>query len=132
MNYGWDDNHNTWYSLDGLYLGGEKEEYMLENIYPAQALKSFLFGIYGRNNSFPYRYFDQDAAGDSAFFLRGHRLQFLPNVTVTCNSTAGRSIWFDGSSSHKTLLFTRGDESRGVRIQNGAIRLRRNGSIRFP
>jgi hypothetical protein len=130
MNYGWDNWRNDWYSLDSLYLGGIDEEYILENIYPAQALGSWLSGTYTRQ-SFPYRYFDRDVTGSSATFESGQRLQFLPNIRVECTSTTGGSIRFYGSSSYHTRLFTRGDQSRGVRIYAGAIKLNRYGGIKF-
>jgi hypothetical protein len=130
MNYGWDDGHNTWYSLDSLHLGGIDEEYMLVGIYPEQALHNSVAGTYVRE-SFPYRYFDRDANGNSAIFESGQHLQFLPNIRVQCTSTTGGSIRFYGSSSYHTRLFTRGDESVGARIYNGGIKLNRYGGIKF-
>ena len=130
MNYGWDDGCNAWYTLDALYGGNASEEYMLENIYPAQALGNWLSGTYSRV-AFPYRYFDRDATGHSATFEAGQYLQFLPDITVTCTSTTGGSILFEGSSSHNTRLFTRGDRTKGVRIYDGAIKLNRYGSVKF-
>jgi hypothetical protein len=141
MNYGWDrtcddpNGCNTWYALDSLHQLGDgdtDDEYLLENIYPAQSLHSLLSGTYTRR-SFYYRYFNVDATGTSATFAAGQYLQFLPDITVTCTSTAGDYIRFYGyePSLYHTRLFTRGDTSRGVRIYNGGIRLYQNGSIRF-
>ena len=130
MNYGWDDGHNTWYTLDALHYpsgGSIDDEYMLENIYPAPALGSSISGTYGRP-SFPWRYFDRDATGSSATFEAGQELQFLPDIVVICTSTTGGSINFYGSS----LLFTRGDGERGIQIHNGVIKLHRNGGLTFP
>jgi hypothetical protein len=135
MNYGWDNSRNTWYTLDALYQpdpdGDTDDEYMLINIYPAQALGSSLSGAYLCNASFPYRYFDQDATGSSAVFTQGQYLQFLPKITVTCTSTTGGNISFIGTSSNNTRLFTRGDTSKGIKITNGALKLYQGGSIKF-
>jgi hypothetical protein len=124
MNYGWNDNFNSWYTLDGLHQPGDGT--IEENIYPAQSLHSSLSGTYNRNASFPYRYFNLDATG-SATFEAGQNLQFLPGITVT-----GGNIRFVGTTSNNTLFFARGDESRGARIYDGAIRLYQNGSVKFP
>lgn len=130
MNYGWDDGHNTWWTLDALYLGGIDEEYIIENIYPAQATGSWISGTYAKQ-SFPYRYFDRDATGYSATFESGQYLQFLPDITVTNTSATGGSFRFEGSGTLNTRLFTRGDTSTGVRIYNGAMKVNQNGSIKF-
>lgn len=130
MNYGWDNVRDTWYTLDALHGGEPDEEYMLENVYPAQALGSFISGTYSKQ-SFPYRYFNRDATGNSATFEAGQYLQFLPTITATCTSTTGGSIRFYGASGNSTRLFSRGDRTKGVRIYGGAIKLNRYGSIRF-
>jgi len=137
MNYGWGrtgtfpNGNNTWYTIDALHGSNDPdEECMLENIYPAQALGSWLSGTYSLQ-SFPYRYFDQDATGTSATFGAGQNLQFLPDITVTCTSATGNSIRFEGSSSQNTRLFTRGDMTKGVRIYDGAVKLNRYGSVQF-
>ncbi len=130
VNYGHGDSDTAWYTVDYWYNAGD-DEYMLIDIYPAQALGSTLSGAYPQDASFPFRYFDQDAAGNSATFESGQSLQFLPGVTATCESTTGGSIRFEGSSSHNTWLFARGNRSIGIRIYNGAIKLDRYGSIKF-
>ncbi|HIE31875.1 MAG TPA: hypothetical protein EYP67_05790 [Methanosarcinales archaeon] len=136
MNYGWGwtgtfpDGNNTWYTLDALHLGHYYKEKMLVDIFPAQALYGSLSGTYARQ-SFPYRYFDRDATGDSATFEAGQNLQFLPDITVTCTSATGNSIRFEGSSSQNTRLFTRGDRTKGIRIYDGSVKLNRYGSIQF-
>lgn len=126
MNYGRDNAANTWYTLDALLLGDTLTEYMLENIYPAQALGTFLSGTYSLQ-SFPYRYFDRDAIGISATFQAGQHLHFLPGIVVTSAGTIG----FEGTTSNNTLLFSRGDESKGVRIYDGTIKMMTNGGIKF-
>jgi hypothetical protein len=130
MNYGWADGNTTWWTLDALLFGGVDEEYMLENIYPDCALGSSLSGTYS-TPSFPYRYFNRDATGASAVFNTGHRLQFLPGITVRCTSTTGGRIEFKGSSSSNSHLFSRGDLSKGMRIRSGHVYLFQNGSIKF-
>ena len=142
MNYGWDGvvpdepewagytTSNTWYTLDALPGSGPLDEYMLEDIYPARALGHNPEGVYEADPGFPYRYFDRDATANWAWFGSGHRLQFLPHVTVTCGGVGG-SIGFHGYSPTHTRLFTRGDESRGVRIHDGKIVLYTGGSIVF-
>lgn len=132
FNYGWDSFRNAWYELDNLHqvdaAGGPDDEYMLENIVPAPALGSSLAGVHAPP-AYPYRYFDQDAAGESATFQAGQGLQFLPGITVRCSSGTGDAIRFQGAG---TLLFTRGDRSRGIRVDDGTLRLNAGGAVRFP
>ena len=130
VNYGHGDEETMWYTLEHSYFQGNVE-YMLVDIYPAQALESSIAGTYTRDASFPYRYFDQDATGNSATFENGQYLQFLPGITVTCTSTTGGSIRFEGSSSDNTWLFTRGDRTKGVRIYDGAIKMNRYGGVKI-
>ena len=131
MNYGWDESHTAWYTLDALSGGDPATEYIIASIYPAQSLNSSLSGTYTRDASFPYRYFNVDAAGTSATFEAGQYLQFLPDITVTCTSTTGGSVRFDGSSTYNTRLFSNGDRTKGARIYNGTIKMNRYGCIRF-
>lgn len=143
MNYGWaggvpaDDsdwigytNSNVWYVLDALPWGGLYIEDMITNIYPQVALGSNPSGTYSKQ-TFPYRYVDRDATSESAIFEAGQHVQFLPNVTLTGTSTTGGTIRIEGSGSDHSILFTRGDETTGVRIQNGALTLKNGGSIVF-
>ncbi len=131
MNYGWDDGHTTWYTLDTLYKGDPATEYIIAGIYPDQSLNSVISGTYPRDPSFDYRYFNVDAAGTSATFEAGQNLQFLPGISVTCTSTTGGSIRFEGSSTDNTILFSNGDTTKGVRICDGTIKVNRYGGIRF-
>jgi len=134
MNYGWADAANAWYTVDGLYYpagGSTSDEYIVKDIYPAPALGWLLSGTYPAP-SFPYRYFDADAWGDSATFSAGQNLQFLPGIKATCNSGTGSAIRFDGTSSANTRLFTHGDTSKGVVIRSGTLKLKPGGSVRLP
>jgi hypothetical protein len=150
MNYGWgggvmDPSHpkycsdwaaftnsNAWYTLDALPCTDEGDERMLERIRPARSLSVSLAGSYPRDATFPYRYFDRDATGNTAIFEAGHNLQFLPRVTVTGTSTTSGYIQFQGSSSLQTRLFSiKGTDVAGVHVNNGGIRLYENGSIKF-
>jgi len=133
MEYGGADNHTTWYTLDELYYpdgGGWPGDNMLVDIYPGPSLGNTISGSYPLE-SFPYRYFDQDATSQGATFLSGQHLQFLPGIVVKCVSTVGGEVRFEGSASNDTKLFTRGDESKGIRIINGAVKLKNNGSIKL-
>jgi hypothetical protein len=132
MNYGWDDGYNGWYTLDALHLGGINEEYVLQDILPACYLGATLSGTYAKQ-SFPYRYVDRDTAcSGSATFSAGQKIQFLPEVDMKCTSTTGGSIRILGAPSSSTLLFTRGDQTRGMKILNGAVKMHKEGSIMFP
>jgi hypothetical protein len=131
MNYGWSGTgYDTWYTLDALHQiddGTTDDEYLLENIYPAPSIGSSLaVGTYSKP-SFPYRYFDQDAAGSASTFASGHYLQFLPDIKVTSSGL----IRFEGSGTANTRLFTRGNISKGIRIYDGAINMYAVSSIKF-
>jgi len=137
--YGHGGSNDGWYTLDYDIPGTNPSwqwEKMIINIVPDQALSSSLSGTYSRNASFPYRYFDRDATGNSATFSAGQNLQFLPRITARCTSTTGGYIRFVGTSSYNARLFSvRGTAAAasvaGVRIYNGGVRLYQNGSIRF-
>ena len=142
MNYGWGyeceflDGCNTWYTLDSLYYADSDssivKEAMVTGLFPAQSVQDTLSGTYARNPDFPYYYFDQDATGHSATFVEGLNLQFLHGISVTNTSTTGGSFRFESSAFEPTRLFTRGDPSKGVRLeQSGTLKISQNGSIRF-
>ncbi|OPZ44452.1 MAG: Peptidase C10 family protein [Euryarchaeota archaeon ADurb.BinA087] len=128
LNYGGALAASTWYALDQLPPYDPGEEGLLENIYPAQSLGNSITGTYSLQ-SFPYRYFDQDTLGDSAFFSAGQNLQFLPGITVSCNSGTGSAIRFEGSDTSNTLLYTRGDKTKGIQISGGALELTPGGEL---
>ena len=58
-------------------------------------------------------------------------IQFLPGVDIMCTSTTGSAITIYGSPSLHTRLFTRGDITKGVRIENGGIALYGGGAVRL-
>ena len=125
INNGHGPNSIAWWSVDAIPDEDDDGEF-LRDIYPAQSLGSLLSSNYMKQ-PFNYRYFDQDATGSATFFA-GQFLQFLPGITVTSNYW----IRFLGSPTDNTILFTRGDATRGIRIYDGAIRLNNGGSITFP
>ncbi len=142
MNYGWGGgfggpwdwtgytSSNTWFTMGSLPGGGLHRESMTRRIFPERSFGSSVTGTYSLQ-TFPYRYVDQDAAGDEAIIEAGQHIQFLPNVTLTGTSTTGGEIRIEGSGSENSILFTRGDESIGVRIAGGALTLENGGSIVF-
>ncbi len=140
LNYGWGrignntDGDNTWYTLNAFHLGDIDNEYLIRYILPAPYLTSSLSGTYVRNASFPYRYFYKDASGAGVTFEGGQRLQFLHGIVVSGTGSSSEPVSFQDSSNNYTYLFTRGDLSRGVRINynsNGAINLQNGGGIKF-
>lgn len=127
MNYGWGESDDIWYTLDTLPLGDEDEEYALLDIHPNVILGSSISGVYPLE-SFPYRYFNEDVAGDNASFAAGQFLQLLPGITITCKNG---SINFNATNSAPTYLFLNGDITHGIQIHSGALELYMNGSISF-
>ena len=125
--YGFVNEANTdWHLLEAIPGGGETTDVIMINIYPAPALGATLSGVYAVP-SFPYRYFDRDCTSSYAIFQAGHKLQFLPNITVRSTGT----IKFQGSSTSENRLFTRGDTSNGIRLNNGGISLYSNGNLKL-
>ena len=125
--YGFADEANTdWHLLEAIPGGGETTDVIMINIYPAPSLGSTLSGVYAVP-SFPYRYFDRDCSSSYAIFQAGHKLQFLPNITVRSTGT----IKFQSSSISENRLFTRGDTSNGIRLNNGGINLYNGGNLKL-
>lgn len=139
INYGHDDGDTQWYTLDDLDRWDRNDsdgnsnlddQLIVTSIRPLCSLGNSLLSIRYPKNAFPYRYFDQDATGRATEFASGQYLQFLQNITVSANSDPASYIYFVGQAD-ATRLYTRGDPSRGVRIDNGKIKLMNGGSIRF-
>jgi len=125
--YGFVNEGNTdWHLLEAIPGGGETTDVIMINIYPAPALGSSPSGGYAVP-SFPYRYFDRDCTSSNAVFQAGHNLQSLPNISVRSTGT----IKFQGTTTNKSRLFTRGDTSNGIRIDNGGVSLYAGGSLKL-
>ena len=125
--YGWvDESITDWHLVEAIPGGGETTDVIMIDIYPAPSLGPTLSGVYAVP-SFPYRYFDRDCSSSYAIFQAGHKLQFLPNITVRSTGT----IKFQGSSTSENRLFTRGDTSNGIRLNNGGISLYTNGNLKL-
>jgi hypothetical protein len=151
MNYGWGGgvprpgdpgycndwenytNSNAWYTLDALPCKILNEEFILCNIYPAQAMGSELTEqFYEGKEEFNYRYFDQDIKNVRVRveFDSGQNLQFLPGVKLECTK---------GDIENDFILFKewtrffsiKGMSQAEIKISNGGIKLRPGGSIRF-
>ncbi len=134
INYGWPDQYySAWYELDDPALGPLDEQIMLVYVYPQVGLVSTdLLSSYPRDASFPYRYVTRDIANSpyqSTAFAAGQNIQFLPGVTLSGagSSSVGATIY--GSTSNVTRLYTEANASKGIRIDNGAIRLSNNGGV---
>jgi hypothetical protein len=125
MNYGWGDDHNTWYTLDALWDSDPDKEFVLTGIQPNVSLDESLAPTYARNASFPYRYVNVDTSGVSVFEA-GQLIQFLPN----CKMTGGPVVVYGGNSP--SVMFTRGDTTKGGYIYTGgAMRLSNGGGMIF-
>ncbi len=109
INYGWANSTTTWYTLDAIFGGDPDEEYIVLNIIPVYALGSSISGTYAAQ-SFPYRYFDQDATGSNATFNSGQLLQILPELTIA-GTGSSTYVKFYGSTGLYTRIFTEGDLS---------------------
>jgi hypothetical protein len=126
VNYGWAADWIGWMDLNELYLGDWDIEYMVINIFPAAALGGSLLGTYAMVPTFPYRYFDQDATGIGAVFSPGQSLQTLPGIVIT-----GLNLSFEGTAPFSSKIFTRGNQTKGISIQNGTLKLSNGGGIRL-
>ncbi len=134
MNYGHNATDTAWYTLDALHQsggGGISDEYMIINIFPASSLRGTIESKVYEKIDFPYFYFDRDTVGGDASFEPGLNLQFLQGVKVTNTMGTEDYIRFIGNLLDTTRLFARGDPSRGARIDNGTIKLYKNGSLKM-
>jgi len=129
MNYGWWGlGEDTWYVLDALPGSNTDAEDMIHRTFPSPSMGYSLAGTY---LPIPvYKYFEQDVAGLNATFLSGHKLQALHGIKIFGSGTSSY-LKFYGSTGTPTLIFTRGDQSRGIDIQNGGIRLHNYGGIKL-
>ncbi len=128
MNWGSGTSSATrWYTLD-VDWPYDPEEHLLGDHYPIPAIGSTVVaGTYPRN-SFPYRYFDQDAtAGLSTTFTSGNYLQFLHGIRLR----APGYVRIESSTTYDTRLFSRGDTSNGIRLSTGTMTLNSGGSVKL-
>ena len=143
INYGWggwtgdgtcwdpysETGSNTWFNLCALPCAEDTD--MIAGIQPDVSLNGLLGPIYGHNPSLPYRYVNTDASGTGVTFSAGQLIQFLPNVDIVCTSTGSGAIRIFGEPALHTRLFTRGDITKGVRIENGGVALYKGGGVRL-
>jgi len=130
MNYGHGGTNDGWYTLDAF----SGREAIIRGIRPEPSLGNWINGSYPKE-SFQFRYFNQDCSGHNVSFGAGQFLQFLPGISVKCSSpNAGEYIEFAGWSGEPglhTVLYSRGDTSKGIKIYSGRIKLYLNSSIKF-
>lgn len=130
MNYGWNDDNNAWFALDGLLqvvdTASWVQEYMITGIVPIQSLGDMFFGPLS-TLPFPYRYVDRDCIGTAAEFQAGQFIQFLPGVKLTCGA---ETVRFNGDSRNQSVLYTPIPD-RGIKIYNGAMVMHTGCEIRF-
>ena len=130
MNYGGDGSgDDIWYTLDALFGGYPEEELMFIDIFPTTSLGANLSGFY-IPQSFPYRYFDQDASGAFATFYWGQWLQTLPGVKIT-GIGSSTYVEFIELTSASIRIFTGGNETEGIVINHVSNRWKNNGSIKL-
>ena len=138
MNYGWGGNisadgcwdgfttSNTWFVVYGLPCSVERN--MIAGVQPDVSLNALLAPVYGNNPSFPYRYVNVDAIGNGVTFSAGQLIQFLPG-TIIRGISSSVAIKIYGSPTLHTRLFTRGDITKGIRIENGGMTLKGGGAV---
>ena len=130
INLGWGDaNETAWYVVDALPGSEYDEDYMLVHIVPAVALFEAVSGTIPKNPSFRYRYFNVDCFGNNATFEPGQWLQFLPGVVVTGNTGSYLSIQSTAAIGSESLLFSRGDLSKGVSLTGAELILYEGGAV---
>ena len=129
MNFGWDNNTTTWYTLDMISDYDWQLDMMIRDIVPNDAVGATMAGTYNRT-SYAYRYFDQDTQGSLATFSPGQSLQVLPEIIITGTGDL-TNVRIEAVPGLSTQLFTEGDPEDGIHIYNGAIQLRNGGSIKL-
>jgi hypothetical protein len=130
VNYGYGPQVDlTWVNADEDMPDSDTllPDFRLDNVVPEGVIGPLLFGAYSGGN-YPmiptYRYVSLNAAG-IATFAAGQNLQFLP--TTKLRSAA--EIKIEGSPIHPTRLFTSGDQSKGILIRNGSLKLSTGGGV---
>ena len=119
-----------WSDYNSAFYPPADTQKCIANLHPEPALEGMVQSQTYPKESFPYRYVDRDASGSSATFSAGQKIQFLQGTTLICNGAS--PVKFYGATSNNSYLYTRGDTSKGIIINSGAIRLASNGSIKLP
>jgi hypothetical protein len=134
-NYGWNDGHTAWYSIDYLdcdnssgWQGGcdPDEEKMILYLYPKDALWGSWSGIVLTEG---YSYVCGDLSTSDITIPTGALIQFLGGTKGTRITCSGASIEFSGSQAKPTQLFSRGNLSRGMKLTGGQVRMLPTGSV---
>lgn len=134
INYGWGNNRTAWYTLDQLHYpaGGElSDEFMIREIYPQSTVNGSgcaISGTFNPGQTWTFRYFHKDTCGGPATFAAGQWLQFLPGARLA--STTG-TIRIDSTGALPTILFSRGDPAKGIRLYTGSIVIYQDGGLNF-
>ncbi len=133
VNYGWGVTMHGgqtvlgWVSLNALSFSVGNEG-RLFNVVPVLRIGSSVSGSYSG-----FHYFNQDASGANGTFQPGGWVQFLPSLRLLNSGGASDAITFRGSAASPTLLFAKANTATGLRIANGALKLRGGGCLRlFP
>jgi len=144
MNYGWQNGvqpeacwdpyrttgSNTWYALDNLPCSDPDMEDMIKDIQPDVALGPTLEYEYSPL-PFPYRYVNVDTEGPLTIFYPAQLVQFLPGLRLRAAAVPGSNVKFHGQTGFATRLFTKGNLTAGVRIDNGTLEFKQGGGITF-
>jgi hypothetical protein len=134
-NYGWNDGHNAWYTLDKFdcdnaagYQGGcdiDNEE-LIRRIYPRDGLCGTVAGTLAGD---VYSYIYCDVTSSNLTIQTGAWVQFLGGVNGTKMTCSGNSIDISSSANNDTRFFSKGDPSKGLKLTGAQIKLSTNGSI---
>jgi hypothetical protein len=134
-NYGWSDAHAAWYTLDLFdcdtaagWQGGcdPDQEQLLRFIYPTNGKIGSTSGTFPSGS---YSYIYGNATSSNLSAQAGAWIQFLGGTSGTTVTCTADSIYFAGSASEDTRLFSRGDSKRGIIIEGGHLTIRQYGGI---
>ena len=134
-NYGWDDGHTTWYTLDLFdcdnasgWQGGcnADDERLLRYIYPRQGLSGTTSGTLQR---WYYAYVYGNVSATNLTVEAGALVQFLGGAEGTAMTCGGGTIYVSSSASDTTRFFSDGDPSRGMKLAGGKTKIQPNGGI---
>jgi len=140
-NYGWDDGHTAWYTLDAWYCSrwdcSWHEEEMVRFIYPRNGLCVSHTGALGPKagvtDLYHYVYCDvtlYDIPEYDTTVQAGAWVQFLPGTSITCGRDSVVDI--QGRTPEETRFFSEGLPTRGLKAgAGGRIRMLPKGSIRI-